>query len=113
MKTLLTTSLLAITLACVVIAQTNKTPFPSELDLPSPVPSLGLEEAIQIAKSHLQEKKIDTSKHYLDNVRLLYSSTWMKGKHWIITWKLNEFADGGEIIIFVGMDKKTRMTYGK
>jgi len=37
----------------------------------------------------------------------------MKGKHWIVTWKLNEFADGGEIIIFVGMDKKACLTYGE
>jgi hypothetical protein len=113
MKKLIIASLLSVTLSCVVTAQTNKAIPSAEQESLSPVPSLGLEEAVRIAKSHLQEKKIGTSKHYLDNVRLLHSSTWMKGKHWIVTWKLNVFADGGEIIVFVGMDKKTRMTYGE
>jgi hypothetical protein len=75
-------------------------------------PIVKLSEALSLAQEYIKEKNIDISKHYLDNARLLFDSTWMDGKHWIITWKLKTPSNGGEIFIFVGMDKKIRMHKG-
>ena len=75
-------------------------------------PSLMLPEALTLAQNYIKENNIDISKHYLDNIRLLFDSQWMKGKHWIITWRLKILSDGGEIFIFVGIDKKIRIHKG-
>ena len=75
-------------------------------------PSLKLPEALMLAQKYIGENNIDVSKHYLDNIRLLFNSSWMKGKHWIITWRLNTPVDGGEIFIIVGMDKKIKVHKG-
>ena len=106
------TCVLGVVLAVVVTADPNR-PTSQPEDPLSPVPSLGLVDAVHVAEAYLKEKKIDTSKHYLDNVRLQYSSSWMKGKHWIVTWRLKVMADGGEIFVFVDMDKKAKLTYGE
>ena len=100
-------------LAVIVMAQPEQ-PVTARTDDPlSPAPSLGLLDAVHVAEAYLKEKNIDTRKHYLDNVRLQYSSSWMKGKHWIVTWKLKVMSDGGEIFVFVDMDKNAKQTYGE
>ena len=101
------------TLAVVVTAQPEKPATPQADNMLSPIPSLGLVDAVHVAEAYLKEKRIDTSKHYLDNVRLQHSSSWMKGKHWIVTWRLKVMADGGEIFVFVDMDKNVKLTYGE
>lgn len=75
-------------------------------------PLLKITEALAIAQEYIKKNKIDISKHYLDNIRLLQHSTWMEGKHWVITWKLKIRAEGGQIFIIVGMDKKTKIVKG-
>ena len=77
-------------------------------------PSVDLLQAVQIAQSYLEETGVDTTHHYLDNVRLLYSSTGIKGKHWIVTWKRSGSGpvSGGEIFVFVDMDKNVRKQGG-
>ena len=77
-------------------------------------PSIDLLQAVQIAQSYLEKTGVDTTQHYLDNIRLLHSSTWMKGKHWIITWKRGGSSPvmGGEIFVFVDMDKNVRKQGG-
>lgn len=77
-------------------------------------PEVALLQAIQIARARLKEKKVDTSKHYMDNVRLLHDSTWMKGKHWIVVWERRgpRPVMGGPIFVFVDMDKNVRVQGG-
>lgn len=76
--------------------------------------SLPIPEALKAALDYIEKEKIDISKHYIDGIRLLQRSSWMQGKHWIITWKIKDnFVDGGEIFIMVGMDKTIKMTYGE
>ncbi|MCK5591788.1 MAG: hypothetical protein KAI72_07515 [Candidatus Pacebacteria bacterium] len=75
-------------------------------------PSLELSEALTLAQEYIEINKIDISKHYLDNIRLLWQSPWMKGKHWIITWRLKRPFDGGQIFIIVGMDKTIKIKKG-
>ncbi|MFH1128815.1 MAG: hypothetical protein V1699_05360 [Candidatus Omnitrophota bacterium] len=76
-------------------------------------PLLKLPEALALAQDYIKENNIDISKHYLNNIRLLFDSPWMKGKHWIVTWNLKTPSDGGEIFIIVGMDKKIIKNYGE
>jgi hypothetical protein len=89
----------------------SKKPVPPAIEN---APSITLLQAVQIAKSHLEKSGVDTSQHYLDNVRLLHSSSWMKGKHWIITWKRGgpRPVMGGEIFVFVDMDKNVKKQGG-
>lgn len=76
-------------------------------------PSLILPEVLTLAQDYIKKNNIDISKHYLENIRLLFDSQWMKGKHWLITWRLKTLSDGGEIFVFVGMDKKIRIHKGR
>lgn len=75
-------------------------------------PSLKLPEALALAQQYIKDNNIDISKHYLDNIRLVFESPWMKGEHWILTWRLKKLADGGEIFIIVGMDKQIKYSGG-
>lgn len=75
-------------------------------------PLLKLPEALALAQQYIKDNNIDISKHYLDNIRLVLESPWMKGKHWILTWRLKKLADGGEIFIIVGMDKQIKYKGG-
>lgn len=76
-------------------------------------PSLKLPEALSLAQQYIKENNIDVSKHYLDNIRSVFDSPWMKGKHWILTWRLKKLSDGGEIFIIVGMNKQIKLTGGR
>ena len=107
------TCVFGFTLAVGVTAQPEKPATPQADNISSPTSSLGLVDAVHVAEAYLKENKIDTSRHYLNNVRLQYGSSWMKGKHWIVTWKLKVMTDGGEIFVFVDMDKNAKTTYGE
>lgn len=105
---------LATLLAVIAMAQPEPRTTSRTAETLSPVPSLGLVEAVRVAEAHLKEKKISTDQHYLDNVRLQQSSTWVKGRHWIVAWKLNNvMTDGGEIFVLVDMDKNVKVTHGE
>ncbi|MCP3925911.1 MAG: hypothetical protein GY714_25365 [Desulfobacterales bacterium] len=74
---------------------------------------LKLPDALKLAHEYILINKIDVSEHYLDNIRFVYSSAWMKGRQWIVTWKLKILSDGGEIIILIDMDKKIKIFLGR
>lgn len=79
-----------------------------------PEPSLTITDALTAAREYLDENKIDDSRHYIDDVRLLQQSSLMSGKHWVITWKnKNQFMDGGEIILVIGMNKEIKVLHGE
>ncbi len=82
---------------------------------PRPEPSLPITEALRVAMEYIEnDKKMDISKYYIDNIRLLQQSSWMQGQHWVITWQIKDtYVDGGEIIIFVGMNKEIKRIYGE
>jgi len=75
-------------------------------------PSLTLPEALEIAQKYVKEKNIDVSERYLDNIQLMYDSSWTDGKYWRIVWKYKKLTLGGEIFIYVGMDKSIKIFYG-
>lgn len=65
-----------------------------------------------VAEDHLRRQEVDLSQHRLSTVRLVPSSPWMKGQHWIVTWELKQPSDGGQVFVFVGMGKKVRVVGG-
>ena len=70
------------------------------------------DEAQAIAEQHLRQEDRDLSKHRLGTVRLVPSSSWMKGQHWIVTWELKSLSDGGQVFVFVDMEKRVRVAGG-
>lgn len=96
-------------IASIFAEEPNKEQTDSSISL---VPTVGLEEALALAKKYIKDNKIDISRHYLDNIRLVYKSPWMEGEHWILTWRLKKLSDGGEVFIIVGMDKQIRYIGG-
>lgn len=89
----------------------NKTELPPIIENE---PELKLEVAIQVAQSFLEKSGVETTHHYLDNVRLIYSSSWMEGKHWILTWNRSgpRPVMGGQIFVFVDMNGNTKKMGG-
>jgi hypothetical protein len=82
--------------------------------IPRPESPLPITEALSAAMDYIEKEKIDISKYYIDSIRLLQQSSWMQGQHWVITWRIKDTSvDGGEIIIFVGMKKEIKRTYGE
>ena len=70
------------------------------------------QEAIDLANNHLKQIKQDLSKHAQSSVRLVESSSWEKGEHWIVTWSLKTPSDGGQIFVLVNMQKGIRVVKG-
>ena len=70
------------------------------------------DEAQAIAEGHLRQEGRDLSNHRPGTVRLVSSSSWMKGQHWIVTWELKPLSDGGQRFVFVDMEKQVRVAGG-
>lgn len=84
---------------------------------PQPVltnePAVSLKEALALAEQYVAETKVDTSKHFMESVRLVYIRDNPKGiRQWIVTWALKTPSDGGQIFIHVDLDKTVTMTRG-
>jgi len=75
-------------------------------------PALTMQEAISTAERHIEANNIDVSRHYLSRAHIVYTSTWMEGIHWVITWSLKVPSDGGQIFVNVGNDKSVRSVKG-
>ena len=71
------------------------------------------DEAQAIAERHLRQKGRDLSKHHLGTMRVVPSSSWMAGQHWVITWELKTPSDGGQIFMLVDMDKRVKVMGGR
>lgn len=70
---------------------------------PQPEPAIPIERALELAKQHALDKKIDLSHHYIDRVWIGYQ----KGKpdrRWIISWSPKPEEAQGWIILKVKDD---------
>jgi len=93
--------------AVVVLAQT---PAKETLSL---APAVTLQEALSLAEQYVEKQKIDTSRHFLESIRLVYIPDNPKGeKQWVVTWTLKTPSDGGQIFILVKMDKSLSKSGG-
>ena len=75
-------------------------------------PPVLIQEAINIAEKYVSENNIDVSKHFISAVRYQSSGPWTnskmgKGPYWQITYELLQHSRGGEVFVFVYMDRKT------
>lgn len=76
-------------------------------------PAISLKEALSLAEHYVAEQKVDTSKHFMESVRLVYTRDNPKGgRKWIVTWALKTPSDGGQIFINVDLDKSVSVTRG-
>jgi hypothetical protein len=69
--------------------------------------------AMALAEDYVRRQKVDLSRHRLSTVRLIPSSPWMRGQHWIVTWESKQPSDGGQVFVLVGMEKKIRVVRGR
>ena len=76
-------------------------------------PPISAEESIKLAKKHLAEKKVDVSRHYIDSMKLASSPGDDRGRRWVVTWELKEYAKGGQVIVQVFMNKAIVVGYGE
>jgi hypothetical protein len=103
---------LAALVACVALAGFNVSPASAE-GTTMRAPSISVEQAIQLARAHLKAHKVSTSRHYIDSIKLNLVTRGDRGSCWIITWELNAFAKGGQIIVRVFMNKAVEVGYGE
>jgi hypothetical protein len=76
-------------------------------------PEITVDQALDIARTHVGKHRIDVSKKYIDSVQFNLNPRGKKGEHWKITWESAEFTKGGQIFLFVYMDKSVEIGYGE
>ena len=104
------TTLLVITLA-VVLAPTVGRAVVSQTEARRP--SVGIEDALTVAKQYVESHHLDVSQHYIDSVKLDLNPRGDRGRRWVITYELNDYAKGGQIILHVYMDRSVERLFGK
>jgi hypothetical protein len=72
--------LLTIALSLLLLAPAN-----ASSPAPEPEPEIPMEKALELAKAHTREKKIDLSAHYLDRVWIGYQEG-KADRRWIVSW---------------------------
>ena len=75
-------------------------------------PEITLDEALDIAKTHVQKQQINVSDSYIDSVQLKSNPQSEKGKYWEVTWQ-HRFAKGGQVFLYIYMDKSVKVGYGE
>lgn len=70
-------------------------------------PTLKLPAALKIATSHLKEEQIELSGHFLESIRLTEVEG-KNGSYWRLKWVPNAHAIGGEIWVYVSMDRRLK-----
>ena len=111
MKTRCGMTIMLSVLAAGVLAALAQTTAPQPATINEP--AVSLKEALSLAEQYVTEKKVDTSKHFMESVRLVYIRDNPKGmRQWIVTWVLKTPSDGGQIFIHVDLDKSVSMTGG-
>lgn len=68
-------------------------------------PSITIEQAIAKAKNYAVAKNVDTSKHYIDSVKLKQNPQGNGKEFWEVRWEESQFTcKGCFIVIYVYMD---------
>jgi hypothetical protein len=72
-------------------------------------PTVGIEDAIRIARELLQKQRISVTDSYIDSTRLEQNQSGDRRKFWIVTWLRNEYFNetamkGGQIYVHIYMD---------
>jgi len=81
-------------------------------------PTLGIEDAIRVAKELVQKKKTSIADSYIDSVRLEQNRSGDRRKFWIVTWLRNAYVNdvaikGGQTYVHVYMDGTGEVLFGE
>lgn len=84
----------------------------------APVPSLGIDEALAIAKTHIKNQRLDISDSYVDSVKFERFPPEKEGKFWLITYLDNRYATdlpikGGQLYVRVYLDRTVKVLHGE
>ena len=89
-------------------------PLPDKL----PDPTLGIEDAIKIAKELVQKQKVSVTDSYIDSTILKQNHNGDRRKVWIVTWLRNEYLNdipikGGQTYVHIYMDGTGKVSHGE
>lgn len=76
-------------------------------------PKIKAEMAIELARTYIEEKKIDISRHFIGSIEYLNLHNEYQKPYWRIEYILLASARGGQIIIFVYQDGKINHKFGR
>ncbi|HEX8310901.1 MAG TPA: hypothetical protein VF614_06270 [Chthoniobacteraceae bacterium] len=83
-----------------------------------PGPTLGIEEAIRIAKEVVRKQSVNLADSYIDSTRFDRGHDGDRRKFWLVTWLRNEYANdlpikGGQTYVHIYMDGTGAVSYGE
>jgi hypothetical protein len=83
-----------------------------------PGPTLGIEDAIRIAKDLLRKQNVSVTDSYIDSTRLEQNQSGDHRKFWIITWLRNEYLNdiaikGGQTYVHAYLDGTAEILHGE
>jgi|GEM_PF-4682494 len=110
-----TTLLLLLSLACVPLALIADEYIRLGDGETTRRPAVSIEDALAIAKKHIQEHKHDISHHYIDSVNLVSDPhpNLKRGRCWRIVWEFEApHTAGGQLFIYVYMDRSVAEASG-
>ena len=78
-------------------------------------PTIPVEQAVTIAKKHIQDNKIDISRHFLAKVEYFGLYDEYKKPFWRVEWRLLAVppVKGGQIYVLVYSDGNSSHTFGE
>lgn len=81
-------------------------------------PTLGIEDAVRIAKELVRKQNISVADSYIDSTRLEQNRSSDRRKFWIVTWLRNEYVNdvaikGGQTYVHIYMDGTGKVLHGE
>ena len=81
-------------------------------------PTLGIEDALRLAKELVRKQNVSVADHYIDSTRLEQNRSGDRRKFWIVTWLRNEYVNdvaikGGQIYVHIYMDGTGEVLHGE
>jgi hypothetical protein len=81
-------------------------------------PTLGIEDAVRIAKELVRKQSISVADSYIDSTRLEQNRGGDRRKFWIVTWLRNEYVNdipikGGQTYVHIYMDGTGEVLHGE
>jgi hypothetical protein len=114
MKTLISYSIVTMLSLLLCSSFAAADPVPAKL----PGPTLGIEDAVRIAKELVRKEKFSVADSYIDSAILKQNKDGDHRKFWIVTWLRNEYFNdvpikGGQTYVHIYMDGTGKVLHGE
>ena len=81
-------------------------------------PTLGIEDAMRVAKEIVRKQNVNVADSYIDSTRLEHNRSGHGRKFWIVTWLRNEYVNdvpikGGQTYVHIYMDGTGKVLHGE